>query len=98
MYLYRLSDGHAAVRELQELLDEHNGTTGIATTAQTQGLLLDAQAMISGQGHMVQAALQEDRYLRTIPPLIKSKRYTSSPRKDEANNDDDMVRTKRKTQ
>jgi hypothetical protein len=96
MYLYRLSDGHAAVRELQELLDEHNVTTGIATTAQTQGLLLDAQAMISGQGHMVQAALQEDQYLRTIPPL-ESNRYTASPRTYKAN-DDDRVRTKRKTQ
>jgi hypothetical protein len=95
MHLYRLSDGHAAVSELQELLDEHNGTMDIATTAQTQGLLLDAQAMISGQDHMVQGALQEDRYLRTIPPLIKSKRYTSSPRTYKANDDSSL---KRKTQ
>jgi hypothetical protein len=80
MYLYRLSDGHAAVRELHELLDEH----GIIATLQTQGLLLDAQAIISGQGHMVQGALQEDQYLRTIQPPIKSERCTSL-RKDGAN-------------
>jgi hypothetical protein len=97
LHVYRLFDGHAAVRELQKLLDEQHGTMDIATTAQTQGLLLDAQAMISGQGHMVQVALQEDRYLRTIPPLIKSNRYTSSPRTYKAN-DDDRLRTKRKTQ
>jgi hypothetical protein len=91
MYLYRLSDGHAAVRELHEVLDEH----GIVATLQTQGLLFDAQAMISGQGHMVQGVLQEERYLRTIPPHIKSERYTS-PRMYKA--EDDMVSTKRKTQ
>jgi hypothetical protein len=91
MYLYRLSDGHAAVRELHELLDEH----GIVATLQTQGLLFDAQAMISGQGHIVQGALQEEQYLRTIPPLIKSKRYTSSPRTYKANDDTSI---KRKTQ
>jgi hypothetical protein len=94
LYVYRLSDGHSAVRELQELREEH----GDIATAQTQGLLFDAQAIISGQGHMMQAALQEDRYLRTIPPLIKSKRYTNTrPQKYEANKND-MTSTKRKTQ
>jgi hypothetical protein len=95
LYTYRLSDGQSAIRELQELREEH----GDIATAQTQGLLFDAQAIISGQGHMMQAALQEDRYLRTIPPLIKSKRYTNTrPRNKYENNKNDMSITKRKTQ
>jgi hypothetical protein len=77
-YLYRLSDGHSSMKALKELRDEH----GDMAQVQTRGLTLDAQAMVAGQGHMVQGALQEDRYLRTIPPPIKSEKRFDSSRTD----------------
>jgi hypothetical protein len=109
VYLYRLNDGHKAVRELKELSEEehHNGDTTMAETkVQTRGLLLDAQAVIAGQGHMVQGILQEDRYLRTIPPaapMKKSERRkwwfgSSPPAIDKHNQNTDRSTIKRKTQ
>jgi hypothetical protein len=102
LYVYRLNDGHAALRVLQELTalttkttttatttteeEEHGDGDGAAqvptqTQAQVRGLTLDAQAVIAGQGHMVQGMLQEDWYLRTSilsPPATPTKQSSSS--------------------
>lgn len=97
LYIYRLSDGLAAAQILHqnEIADGHEHS--VAEEEQVQGLLLDAQAIISGQGHMVQAALQEDRYLSTTPgpAATRSIRIVTSKSKSNRKND---VTIQRKTQ
>ena len=78
-YLYRLNQTQAAM-DLLSNMDSSQGPV--------QALLLDAQAIQQGQGHMVQTAMQCDEYLSrsfvpsTYPPSNNNHKHKNSYEKD----------------
>jgi hypothetical protein len=72
LYIYKLHNGRAAIQLLETTLlraaaDGNNNNTVTTDAAMhvtdAQSLLLDAQALLAGQGHMIQTEIRQDEFL-----------------------------------